>query len=64
MLVDLEDKGRGVGRVLQDAEFALIVVDGAIEIVLVDALCTGHSQPADEVHNGGIVSRVENPLNS
>ena len=64
MLIYLKDKGRCVSRILDNAVFALIVVDTSIEIILINAAGTGHPQSTNEIHDSGIMSRIKGPLNS
>ena len=64
VVVDLEDEGGGVGGVLNDAVLALVVEVGSVEVVLVDALGAGQPQSRNEVHDRGVVGRVEGPLHS
>lgn len=64
VLVDLEDEGGCVGGVLDYAVLALVVEVCSVQVVQVDALGTGQPQPRNEVHDRGVVGRVECPLHS
>lgn len=63
-MVHFKDKAARVGWVLRNAVLGLIVVDSTVEVILVDALCTGEAKSGEEVHDSGIMSRIEGPLHS
>ena len=62
--IDLQDNSGDLGGVLHYAVLTLIVEDGPVQKVLVDALGAGQAHAWEHVHDGGVVGWVEDPLNA
>jgi hypothetical protein len=41
VFIDFEDESRCVSRIFYNTELALVIIDSAVEIVLIDAFSTG-----------------------
>lgn len=64
VFVHFKDQTASVGWVLGNTVLSLIVIYSTVEVVLVDALCTRETKSGEEVHDCGIMCRIEGPLHS